>query len=34
MPTSTAISANPIHLIGVEFSREERNLAAFAVERA
>ena len=24
----------PIHLIGVEFSREERNLAAFAVERA
>ena len=24
----------PIHLIGVEFSREERNVAAFAVERA
>ena len=24
----------PIHLIGVEFSREERNLAAFTVERA
>ena len=24
----------PIHLIAVEFSREERNLAAFAVERA
>ena len=24
----------PIHLIGVEFSHEERNLAAFAVERA
>ncbi len=24
----------PIHLIGVEFSREDRNLAAFAVERA
>ena len=24
----------PIHLIGAEFSREERNLAAFAVERA
>ena len=24
----------PIHLVGVEFSREERNVAAFAVERA
>ena len=24
----------PIHLVGVEFSREERNLAAFEVERA
>ena len=24
----------PIHLIGVEFSREERNVAAFEVERA
>ena len=23
----------PIHLIGVEFSREERNIAAFEVER-
>ena len=26
--------SEPIHLIAVEFSREERNLAAFAVERA
>ena len=25
---------HPIHLVGVEFSREERNVAAFAVERA
>ena len=24
----------PIHLVGVEFSREERNVAAFEVERA
>ena len=24
----------PIHLLGVEFSREERNIAAFEVERA
>ena len=24
----------PIHLIGVEFSREDRNLAAFEVQRA
>ena len=24
----------PIHLVGVEFSRKERNVAAFAVERA
>jgi hypothetical protein len=24
----------PIHLIGVEFSKESRNLAAFEVERA
>ena len=24
----------PIHLIGVEFSREDRNVAAFEVERA
>ena len=24
----------PIHLIGVEFSRETRNIAAFEVERA
>ena len=24
----------PIHLVGVEFSRKERNLAAFSVERA
>ena len=24
----------PIYLIGVEFSKEERNLTAFAVERA
>ena len=24
----------PIHLIGVEFSREARNVAAFEVERA
>ena len=24
----------PIHLVGVEFSREERNVAAFAAERA
>ena len=24
----------PIHLVGVEFSRKERNVAAFAVARA
>ena len=24
----------PIHLVGVEFSREERNVAAFTVEPA
>ena len=24
----------PVHLVGVEFSRKERNVAAFGVERA
>ena len=24
----------PVHLIGIEFSKEKRNVAAFAVERA
>ena len=27
-------SGEPIHLIGVEFSREARNIAAFATARA
>jgi hypothetical protein len=33
MPTSTAPSGEPIHLIGVEFSRERRTVVGFEVER-
>ena len=34
MRTSIAPLGQPIYLIGVEFSKDERNVAAFDVEQA